>query len=151
MCAFELGQRLGVRVEVVVGEPAVALIEMRRSRQPSGSGMKSMGDASSTLIRSSSFSAGSARRSESSSGSILMSTSIVVGRQPTRTAVAPPVRKTSASSVAAAPNARMKRSHSANALGGSLEADESADECVVARMRRVGVLGREPLVQTVLR
>src|SRR5712692_2333688 len=122
--------------------------------------MKSAGEASSTLTASSSLIRGSARRTSSCSGSSLMSMSSVVARQPSRTAVAPPTRKHSPSRLAASPRARMKRrirSSSASSrmqragrAGSSLEADETADERVVARVGSVAVLGAEHLVQALL-
>jgi hypothetical protein len=114
--------------------------------------MKSAGEASSTLTASSSLIRGSARRTSSCSGSSLMSISSVVGRQPRRTAVVPPVRKHSPSRLAASPMKRRIRLSSASSRmqrarrpGSSLEADETADERVVARVSGIAVLGAKQL------
>jgi hypothetical protein len=63
-----------------------------RSRHPLGRGRKSAGEASSTLIESSSFKRGIARSTSSCSGSSFRCTSTVVARHPRTTAVAPPVK-----------------------------------------------------------
>ena len=94
LCVVALELRESLRVRVEVGKTsrfprsAVGL----RASHPAGSGMKSPGEASSTLTSSSFFSPGIARRTESWSGTSFRSTSTVVGRQPADTAVAPPAR-----------------------------------------------------------
>jgi len=74
--------------------------------------MKSAGLAGSMLSSSDSFSSGSRRKTWSSSGTIRMSTSMVLERQPVSTAVAPPVKYRRISRLAARPtasvNARMR-------------------------------------------
>jgi hypothetical protein len=85
--ALELREGLRVGVEVPEGEPPPRSASTLRSSQPAGKGMKSPGEASSTLIDSSSFRRGMARRMASCSGTSLRWTSTVVGRQPKRTAV----------------------------------------------------------------
>jgi hypothetical protein len=80
-----------------------------RSSHPEGTGTKSSGDASSTLMRRSFLIRESSRSSASCSGMKSTSTSMVLPRQPMRTAVAPPVKYTSPSSEAAVPSARIRR------------------------------------------
>jgi hypothetical protein len=108
---------LAIQVEMEEGYLA-KLTDKCRSSQPGGIGMKSAGEASSTLIWSSSFNAGIARKSASSSGRITRSTSMVVPRHPIKTAVVPPTKWTRTSARAARPNAsisRWMRSRSASA------------------------------------
>lgn len=92
VAALDLGE--GLRVQVVMVEEQAALLgdEGLCSSQLGRTGMKSPGDASSTLISSSSFRRGIARNSRSCLGTNLRSTSMVDGRKPTRTAVALPVK-----------------------------------------------------------
>ncbi len=80
-----------------------------RSSQSGRTGMKSTGLASSTLISRLSLRAGMALSSDSCSGAKRRSTSIVVGRQPNNTAVAPPVKYTRPSARAASARPFMNR------------------------------------------
>jgi hypothetical protein len=92
VAALGLGERLSVEVEVVIGDAASRPMKVLRSSQPGGTGMKSSGEASSTLISSCSLMRGIALRRSSLSGTRWRSTSMVEARQPSRTAVAPPVK-----------------------------------------------------------
>jgi hypothetical protein len=90
--ALELRERLRVHVEVIEGGTPHLRDEDTAVLHPGGTGMKSAGDAISTLIRKRSFREGIARSSAASSGRMTKSTSIVEARHPISTAVVPPTR-----------------------------------------------------------